>query len=158
MIENPFNTSPVLAINNREAITDHDARLIFDLVANMQEHTQVLARYGLSSADLAAKMSNPAWAQAYAETEKVWRSDMNTAQRIRLKAAFLLEDSLPTVFALIRDAKTSAVQKLAAVEQLTRISTVANVPKESSGGGERHSITINIGKDRAPITIEQSTT
>lgn len=158
MIENPFEVAPVLAISNREAITDHDARLIFDLVSNMQEQSKVIERYGITAEDLAAKVRNPAWAQAYAETKKVWNSDMNTAQRIRLKAAFLLEDSLPNLFAIIRDAKASVPNKLAAIEQLTRISTVNNVPKDSSGGGERHSITINIGKDRPPVTIVQETT
>lgn len=141
--------------DKREAITDHDARLIFDLVANMQEQSKVIARYGITAEDLAAKVRNPAWQQAYSETKKVWNSDMNTAQRIRLKAAFLLEDSLPSLWAIVRDAKASTGAKLAAIEQLTKISTVGNVPKESNGGGERHNITINFGAGRVPVTIVQ---
>lgn len=139
------------------AITDYDSRLIADLVANVRFQKDVLQQYGLTQEDLARKMLNPGFAAHFRATHAAWNSDMNAQERIRLKAAFLLEDTLPELHKIVKGAQTPVNAKLAAVEQLTKISTVANMPKQAEGGGEKHSITINIGAGRAPITIEQQT-
>jgi hypothetical protein len=135
-----------------DGITSHDARLIWDLVSNIRPRGQVLADYGLTTADLAAKARNGIWAGAYREAERVWKSDMNAKTRIQLKAQFLLEDSLPTLFRIITQDGISINAKLEAIEQLTKISTVTNVPKENAIM-EKHNITINIGGDTKPISI-----
>jgi hypothetical protein len=101
---------------------------------------------------LAAKAHSPAWAAAYRETERLWKSDMNTQQRIRMKAAFLLEDSLLPLFNIIRNPEMGVTSKLAAIEQLTKISTVANVPKAEEAR-EQHKITILIGRDHPPLVV-----
>ncbi len=135
-----------------DGITSHDARLIWDLVSNIRPRSQVLADYGLTTADLVAKTRNGIWAGAYREAERVWKSDMNAKTRIQLKAQFLLEDSLPTLFRIITQDGVSINAKLEAIEQLTKISTVTNVPKEGATM-EKHNITINIGGDTKPITV-----
>jgi hypothetical protein len=135
-----------------DGITSHDARLIWDLVSNIRPRKEILDSYGLTLADLAAKARNELWAGAYREAERVWKSDMNAKTRIQLKAQFLLEDSLPTLFNIIRQEGVSINAKLEAIEQLTKISTVTNVPKENAVM-EKHNITINIGGESKPITI-----
>jgi hypothetical protein len=140
------------------SITDYDSRLIADLVANIRFQKDVLAQYGLTEKNLAAKMLNPGFAGHYRATQAAWNSDMNAQERIRLKAAFILEDSLPDLGRIIKNSQTPVNAKLAAIESLTKISTVANVPKQADGGGEKHSITINIGAGKQPIIIEQDTT
>lgn len=139
------------------SITDHDSRLIADLVGNIRFQKDVLAQYGLTEKDLAAKMLNPGFAAHYRETARLWNSDMNTQERVRAKAAFILEDSLPELARIAKGSQTPVNAKLAAIEQLTKISTVANVPKQAEGGGEKHSITINIGGGREPVTINAET-
>jgi hypothetical protein len=82
----------------------------------------------------------------------MWKSDLNIKQRIQLKASFLLEDSLPTLFKIISQDGIGITAKLAAIEQLTKISTVSNVPKEAAAT-EKHNITINIGGGAPPIKV-----
>lgn len=135
-----------------DGITSHDARLIFDLVSNIRPRKEILDMHGLTVADLAAKAKSKLWAGAYRETERVWNSDMNAKTRIQLKAQFLLEDSLLTLFNIIKADGISINSKLEAIEQLTKISTVTNVPKENALM-EKHNITINIGGETKPITI-----
>jgi hypothetical protein len=135
-----------------DGITSHDARLIFDLVSNIRPRSAILGSYGLTVADIQAKAQNPLWAGAYRETERVWKSDMNAKTRIQLKAQFLLEDSLLTLFNIIKQDGVSINSKLEAIEQLTKISTVTVVPKENATM-EKHNITINIGGDTKPITV-----
>lgn len=138
-----------------EAINGVDARLIWDLVSNMRRPEDTLKSYGLEAGDLAIKAQNPLFASAYREAERVWKSDMNIQTRIRLKAAFLLEDSLMSLFNIIRQDGIGVNAKLEAIEQLTKISTVANVPKENAAT-EKHNITINIGGATPIITTVES--
>ncbi len=153
----PFQLpEPVTEPTGADGITGHDARLIFDLVSNIRPRDKVLESYGLTVADLRAKASNKLWASAYRETERVWNSEMNIKQRIQLKASFLLEDSLPTLFNIIRQDGISINAKLEAIEQLTKISTVSNIPKEAALG-EKHNIVINIGGGAPPITVTAET-
>lgn len=152
-VDPSFYSPTVATQENMSALTDFDTRLILDLVAKLREPKDVLESYGITSLELAAKAKNPMFASAYRETERVWKSDMNIQQRVRLKAAFLLEDSLVPLHRIIMDQNMPVRAKLEAIEQLTRISTVANVPKEAGGAGEKHSITINIGGDHKPVTI-----
>lgn len=153
----PFQLpEPVTEPTGTDGITGHDARLIFDLVSNIRPRDKVLDSYGLTVADLRAKASNKLWASAYRETERVWNSEMNIKQRIQLKASFLLEDSLPTLFNIIRQDGISINAKLEAIEQLTKISTVSNIPKEAALG-EKHNIVINIGGGAPPITVTAET-
>jgi hypothetical protein len=154
----PDNTLPVFTVpvsqdaTAIDGLNGHDARLIWDLVSNMRKPVDVLAAYGVTPAEFAAKAQNPIFAGAYREAEKVWKSDMNIKTRIQLKASFLLEDSLLSLFNIIRAEGVGITSKLAAIEQLTKISTVSVVPKNESGI-EKHNIIINIGGDKPPIKI-----
>lgn len=152
-----FFAPAVPAQSPTDALTDFDARLICDLVAQIREPATVLAQYGMTNEDLAAKAKNPMFISAYRETERVWKSDMNIQTRIRLKAAFLLEDSLVPLHRIVTDVNMPVRAKLEAIEQLTKISTVANVPKDAGGSGEKHNIVINIGGDRPPIKVVSET-
>jgi hypothetical protein len=146
----PMGTSDVM-----ECINEIDSRLIADLVANIRKPEDILSSYGITQEQLAKKLLNPMFVQHFKDTQRLWNSDMNAQQRIRAKAAFILEDTLPQLHKIASGQQTPVNAKLAAIEQLTKISTVAHVPKEASAGGEKHSIVINIGGDKQPIIIAE---
>lgn len=139
----------------KSAITDYDSRLIADLVGNIRYQADVLKQYGLTPEDLAAKMLNPGFAAHYRETSRIWNSDLKTADRIRAKAAFLLEDSLPELSRIAKGGQMPIAAKLSAIEQLTKISTVSHVAKAVDGDRELHKIVINIGTDKPTTIISQ---
>jgi replicative superfamily II helicase len=133
-----------------EGVNGVDARLIWDLVSNMRPAAEILKNYGLSPGDLAVKAQNELFTSAYREAQRLWKSDMNIQQRIRLKAAFLLEDSLPRLFQIVTsDNPVNA--KLNAIEQLQKIAIVQNENKKGDSM-EKHNIIINIGPAQ-PINI-----
>ena len=136
----------------RDAFSDFDNQLIADLVANLKPKKDVLKRYGLTEDDLVARTRNPEWQSRYRQMSAIWNSDQNLKERIRAKAAYLLEDSLVPLFRIISGSGTHAA-KLQAIDQLTKISGVAHNPKDEApaGGGSR--ITINIGGGKGPITV-----
>ena len=128
----------------RHSLTDYDNQLILDLVANLRPAADTLSRYGLTQADLVAKARNPEWSNRYREQRALWNSDVNLRERIRAKAAYLLEDSLVPLFAIIAGKSTHSA-KLAAIEQLVKISTVAHVPKDEHPPGPGRQIAIHFG-------------
>lgn len=140
------------------SITDYDSRLISDLVANIRFQADVLKQYGITPEQFAQKLANPAFMAHWRETARLWNSDLNTTERIRAKAAFILEDSLPELGRIAKNAQTPVNAKIAAMEQLAKISTVSHVPKDVGHVAEKHSITINIGGGREPVTINAETT
>jgi hypothetical protein len=147
-----FEIEPAPTPGADDALNSVDARLIADLVSNIRTPEKVLQSYGLTITDLRDKAQNPMFAGAYREAERLWKSDMSIKARIQLKASFMLEDSLLTLFNIIRQEGVGVNAKLEAIEQLTKISTVTNVPKENALT-EKHNITINIGGDRPPVQI-----
>lgn len=134
-------------------IEAQDAQLVWELTADITPKGQVLQRYGLTVTDLRLKMKDPMFRAALREARKLWGSDLNVKQRVAMKAAFLIEDSLFDLFKMIKDpqmppqAKLEAFKKLAEVSQLTQAANKADAV-------DKHVIQINIG-GAAPVTISQ---
>jgi hypothetical protein len=143
---------PLVPSVQRSALTDFDNQLIMDLVANLRKPADILLQYGLTQEDLVARQRNPEWVARYREQYALWNSDAKLRDRIRAKAAYLLEDSLVPLFRII-SGQSSHASKLAAIEQLTKISTVAQVPKdESLNNRPSRQISIHFGGN-APVMI-----
>lgn len=139
------------AIANSPDLNAGDAQLIWELVSNISPAAEVLARHGITAADLQRKTRNSMFRSAYNEAKRLWKGDMNVQERIRLKSAYLLEDSLPDLFKIIKDSAQPSSAKLAAMEQLGKLSQV--LVQQKGPTGERHTITINVG-DNKPVIIE----
>ncbi len=146
-----FAVEPISA-QGADSVNSVDARLIWDLVSNMRPAAEILKNYGLQPGDLAVKAQNELFASAYREAQRLWKSDMNIQQRIRLKAAFLLEDSLPTLFKIVMTEHSTPSAKLAAIEQMQKIAIV-NTDNKKGEATEKHNITINIGATTPPINV-----
>lgn len=146
----------VVGNSGRAALTDYDNQLIADLVAKLRKPEDILRQYGLTKDDLVAKTRNPEWASRYREMSATWNSDQNLRERIRAKAAYLLEDSLVPLFNIIRGSGTHTA-KLEAIEKLIKISTVAHVPKDEGTVAEKARISIFIAGRNAPVTVVSET-
>lgn len=141
--------------NESGALSGSDARLIWELVANISPKAAILQRYGLTLADLAAKMKDGMWVAAYREATKVWSSDMNVQQRIKFKAGLLLEDSLEDLVLIIKDPMMATSQKLEATKQLGQLSQTINPKPNALDQGGRFTVKINIGGDTTKaVTID----
>lgn len=144
-----------VGFNPSGALNDSDARLVWELVANISPAADILKRHGLTVADLKAKMLDKMFVAAYKEAKQAWASDLNVQQRIRLKSGLLLEDSLQDIFVMIKDPLQSASNKLEATKQLGQLSQTIN-PKQLAGGeGSAFKLTINLGDNSTKsVTID----
>lgn len=120
-----------------------DAQLIWELVSDVSPKADVLARHGMTAQDLQRKTKSAMFRSAYSEARKLWNSDMNTLERIRVKSQFMLEDSLVDIFKIIKDEQQPAAVRLEGVKKLGELSQATN--QKNVAAPERHQITINVG-------------
>lgn len=154
MATDPFLPT-ILGFNSSGALNDSDARLVWELVANIFPPADILKRHGLTGADLKAKMKDAMFVAAYKEAKTLWASDLNVQQRIKLKAGLLLEDSLQDLFVMIKDPQQSASNKLEATKQLGQLSQTINPKQQSGPEGSGFKLTINLGENAAKsVTID----
>lgn len=136
------------------AMSGSDQRLIWELVANITPAKDVLARHGLTPADLAAKRNDKLWAGAYREAKAFWDSNANVRERIKQKAGMLLEDSLEDLFLIVKDPQMAASLKMEATKQLATLAGAAQHKPSDVGGGSQFKLVINVGDGTKKVTID----
>jgi uncharacterized protein (UPF0147 family) len=77
-----------------------------------------------------------------------WHSAANTHERLKLRAASVVEESLPEMHARSFDPNEPLNAKVEVWKLLARIGNVGVTGTNMEGGGERFSITINLGNDK----------
>ena len=123
---------PALTPPHSPAINGTDAQLVWELVAQISPTSEVLARYGLTPQDLRSKLKDRMFRSAYREARTLWHSDMNVEQRIRLKAKYMIEDSILDLFKILKDPNTPSNVKLEAFSTLAKVAELTNVKKDAA--------------------------
>lgn len=141
-------------LTNNSAFSERDARLALELASGMSEVSEILKRFDMTEEELRERLQNDSFKQLVRETKSVWNSDLNVKERVRLKSALLLEDSLLSIFKLIHDDKAGAGSKMNAFNSLARIASVEE-PKEAKGGGAgKFTLNITVPGGEKPVVIE----
>ena len=93
--------------------------------------------------------------QMLLETEtSAWGSALNTQERLRLKSASALEEWLPELFMRMNDRNENLNAKVEAGKLISRWAGVGGTGTQTMEGGEKFSVTINLGADNQ-IRIEK---
>lgn len=148
-------TLPVeLGFASAFALNETDARLVWELAAEINKPIDIIKRYGLSATDLKAKMRDKMFIAALKEAKKMWASDLNAQQRIKMKSALLLEDSIMDIFLIIKTPDMNASNKLEAAKQLAAMAEVGG-KKQGGDTATGFKLTINMGNDSPKsVTID----
>lgn len=128
-----MNIVPVPEHGGENAISQTDGRIAWEIAAEISDVPTICTRYGLSVSDFRNKLKDPMFRMAIREAKALWKSDLNVQQRIRLKAAFLVEDSILDIFAIIKNEQMPVAAKLEAFEKLMK--TADMTPKAGKGDG-----------------------
>lgn len=76
-----------------------------------------------------------------------WNSALSTAERVRIKALTLVEDSLLTAAAVINDQTEGATGRARMLEVVSKIANLGDKPQQAGEGG-KVMIQINMGADK----------
>ena len=130
-------------------LSEHDARLAWELTANILPMGEIMKRYDLDFDSLAEKRLDPTFRAVLEEYGRAWSSSLSAQERIRVKAALLVEDGLLDIFRILKSADTAPAAKLDAFTALSKAGDVGTAKKDSAAGGERFSVTINLPGSQA---------
>lgn len=127
------------------------AKLAHELVWNISERPAIFARFGLTEAQFVEHVeSRPFFKQAYESAVIEWESAKSTSQRIQLKSAVQLEESLPKLHQRMNDDKEALSSVVETAKLLAKISGVDGSTKQQAGSGEKFVININLGAAGGP--------
>jgi hypothetical protein len=129
-----------------------DVRLAWEIAANIAPLPDILRRWTLTYDDLKKKLRDPLFRSLVKETKAIWKSELNTKERIRVKAQLLVEDSLLDVYSIVGDKAMHANARIDAFEKLAKIGDLT-APDKAQTSGERVTININLGDSTQPMKI-----
>lgn len=85
-----------------------------------------------------------------------WNSATNTQERVRLKALAMVEEALPEFYGRMHDADEALQHKTEVLKTITKLAGLERQVGEL-GGGEKFTVTINLGADQQ-VRIEKDIT
>jgi hypothetical protein len=77
-----------------------------------------------------------------------WNGALNTAERVRIKALSCIEEALPEFFARMHAPDENLPAKVRALEVFGQLAGIGKSAQVSGNGGEKFSVTINLGQDQ----------
>jgi len=133
-------------------LPEEPAKLAFELVADLFPLHETLARHGISRGDLKGLLRNDAFRGMLQEAKRTWRSPMNAAERIKVKAQIATEDGIPALYAMFSDLSMGATARLDAFKQLSTLAD-AIPKKDNHAASPNFSVTIKFASANRVITL-----
>jgi hypothetical protein len=149
---------PIPEYGGERAISQVDGRLAWEIAAEITPMQDLLTRYGMTAADFSKKLKDPMFRIAIREAKSIWKSDLNVQQRIRMKAAFLVEDSILDVFAILKNESHGATARLDAFKKLLETADIMPTKKQEGPTAGAFKINIILGDQPSQkVTIDGHT-
>jgi len=131
------------------------AHVASELAAGLSDSEAVRQRYGISDPQWEVLRKSPAFRSMLTDYLQKFRGDLNTRNRIQLKATICLEDSILEIYKLVNDQDIPAAARIEAAKFLA---SITGVTKEQASGpaGNGFSISINFngGNEAKTVTLD----
>lgn len=130
-------------------------QLAREIAMDIRDIETVLKDHGIPPERFEKLKSMPRF-RALVESEMVaWNGSLNTQERVKLKAASMLEEYLPELNSRLHDPKETLTAKLEGAKLVSRLAGAGlNGFGVESTGGERFSLTINFSGSKLEISKE----
>jgi hypothetical protein len=140
---------PTLIPNDLSDITL--VKLANELAVNHYPLDKVLAHHQIDEDTWEHIKNLPRFQQLLREKIEEWHRASNTHERLKLRAAGMMEQSLDEIYLRTHDRTEPLNAKVEVWKLLARIGDVGVAGAGIEGGGEKFSITINLGADQIKI-------
>lgn len=124
-------------------------RLARDLAIDMRQPEEIRETYGLTYEQWDTILDNEYFQKLLHDERVRWLSANNVNERVKLKAAAMVEEWLPELFGRLHDPRESLNAKVAAGQLVTKLAGMGIERAAIEGGGERFSININLGAEKS---------
>lgn len=122
-------------------------KLAREIAIDHYDTETILKRYRISPESWAKIKDNPRFSQLLESEITAWHSAVNTQERTKLKAQALIEEYLEEGNTRLYDPKEALNHKVELLKVLAKIAGMDRTENTGAGGGERFSVTINLGED-----------
>ncbi len=151
--------SEVTVADDQLELAHLSATICAELAAGLTDAAGIKLKYDLTDAQWDKLKINAPFRAMLKEALQKFTGDIGSANRIKMKAEILLEDSLPVLDKIIHDKETGSGPKLDSIKQLSVLAEKTGGGKNKevgmTGAGFNVGIYINTGggNDAAPPTI-----
>lgn len=123
-------------------------RLAREVAMDLNDVETVLKNLKISPSQWEAIQRDPHFIRLLEAEVAAWHAATNTHERTKLKAAALIEEWLLEANQRIHDSKERLADKTEVVKLLARLAGIGERGEAGGSGGERFSVTINLGADK----------
>ena len=131
------------------------ARAVALLAEQLIEQHEFIALTGISVANVPTILQS---ASMLAEVQRATLKLRTSGESTRLEATRHAREAVQIAANIMRDPEMLASNRLNAATFIARVSGTERPPVDAGRAAEKHTITINIGGDRAPIIVESNPT
>lgn len=122
-------------------------RLARDIAIEMHPIDELKARYGLTDDAWVDITTNLRFIDLLVAERTAWLAATNTHERVKLKAASMVEEWLPELYSRMHDPKEALNAKVEAGKLAARLAGMGLPTPSLEGVGDRIAININLGAD-----------
>lgn len=132
-------------------------KLAREIAMDIRPVEEILELYKIDSENWDEIQKNHYFQSIMSSEVEAWNSANNTAERLKLKTLAMVEESLPEFYTRMHDPKEPLPAKTDVLKTIAKFAGVGNSNVDASLGGERLSVTINLGADHT-LRIEKEVT
>lgn len=133
-------------------------KLAREIAMDIQPLKTILEQYSITSERWDELQRNSKFQILLQSECEAWGTALNTHERVKLKAAAMLEEWLPELNNRLHDIDEALPAKIEGGKMLTRIAGMGLPGTVEGAAAERFTVTINLGPAVQPITIEKDIT
>lgn len=136
----------------------HLLKLAREIAADVQTLDVILKNHGIEEAEWEKIKESHSFQRLLKNAVEEWNSATNTPERVKVKAASLIEEFLPELNSRIHDPRENLNHKVEAAKLARDLAGLGARNVEATSVGERFSVTINLGDTGQQLRFEKEAT
>ena len=132
-------------------------KLAREIAMDIRPVEEILEIHKINGENWENIQKNPYFQGILSSEVEAWQSANNTSERLKIKSLAMVEEALPEFYARMHDPKEPLPAKTDVLKTIAKFAGVGGSDFNASVGGEKLSVTINLGSDHQ-LRIEKEVT
>jgi hypothetical protein len=132
-------------------------KLAREIAMDIRPVEEILEIHKIDSEKWENIQKNPYFQGILSSEVEAWQSANNTSERLKIKSLAMVEEALPEFYARMHDPKEPLPAKTDVLKTIAKFAGVGGSDFNAAVGGEKLSVTINLGSDHQ-LRIEKEVT
>ena len=125
-------------------LSDLSAQLAMEIATGLCSVASLMERYDMTEAGFKRLLGIPVFQRMVRDAKAKWDADLNANERIRVKAAIALEDSIPAIYDMLHDLDNPANSRIEAAKTLGKFAKADTPDAAGAAGGAGFQVIIRL--------------